>query len=87
MVKLLAGGCLYRLLAAVAQPVADKRLTECVDGLGRGILLLLRIFLFTGSCFSFWRWPLPGKGAVYEQVLAWIRSILCFLCFFRCFFS
>ena len=48
MVKLLAGGCLYRLLAAVAQPVADKRLTECVDGLGRGILLLLRIFLFTG---------------------------------------
>lgn len=51
MVKLLAGGCLYRLLAAVAQPVADKRLTECVDGLGRGILLLLRIFLFTGILF------------------------------------
>ena len=51
LVKLLAGGCLYRLLSAVTQPMADKRLTECVDGLGQSILLLLKIFLFTGILF------------------------------------
>ena len=51
LVKLLAGGCLYRLLSAITQPVADKRLTECVDGLGQSVLLLLKIFLFTGILF------------------------------------
>ena len=51
LVKLLAGGCLYRILSAITQPVADKRLTECVDGLGQSVLLLLKIFLFTGILF------------------------------------
>lgn len=38
----------YRLLAAVAQPVSDKRLVECLSTMGEGCSLLLKI-LFHGQ--------------------------------------
>jgi stage III sporulation protein AE len=49
--KLLITGMIYRVLAAGAQPVADKRLMECLDGCGKGILLLLRVVICTGMLF------------------------------------
>ena len=49
--KLFFAGCMYRLLAAVAQPVTDKRLTDCLEGIGQGTLLLLKIVLGTGLLF------------------------------------
>ncbi len=49
--KLLVTGLTYRILAAGAQPVAEKRLMECLDGCGKGILLLLRVVLCTGMLF------------------------------------
>lgn len=51
LVKLFVSGGLYRILAACTQPVADKRLTECLDGLGQGIFLLMRVLLTTGVLF------------------------------------
>lgn len=38
----------YRFLAAVAQPVSDKRMVECLSTMGEGCALLLRI-LFTAE--------------------------------------
>jgi len=49
--KLFAAGVLYKVVAAAAEPVADKRLAECLDGLGQGIFLLLKILVFTGALF------------------------------------
>ncbi|HIQ98004.1 MAG TPA: stage III sporulation protein AE [Candidatus Limivivens merdigallinarum] len=49
--RLFLAGCMYRLLAAVAQPVTDKRLTDCLEGIGQGTLLLLKIVLGTGLLF------------------------------------
>lgn len=42
---------LYRLLAAVTQPVSDKRLTMCVESVGDGADLLLKVVLTTGLMF------------------------------------
>lgn len=39
---------LYRFLAAVSQPVSDKRIVECLSTMGEGCALLLRI-LFTAE--------------------------------------
>ena len=36
---------IYKLLAAVVQPVADKRLTGCLSTMGEGCRLLLRVLL------------------------------------------
>lgn len=51
LVQLLVTGGLYRILAAVTQPIADKRLSECLDGLGQGIFLLMKVLLYTGVLF------------------------------------
>ena len=42
---------LYRLLAAVTQPVSDRRLTMCVESVGDGADLLLKVVLTTGLMF------------------------------------
>ncbi|MDO4453329.1 MAG: stage III sporulation protein AE [Eubacteriales bacterium] len=42
---------LYRLLVAVTQPVSDKRLTMCVESVGDGADLLLKVVLTTGLMF------------------------------------
>ena len=36
---------IYKLLAAVVQPVADKRMTGCLSTMGEGCRLLLRVLL------------------------------------------
>ena len=41
-------GILYKLLAAVVQPVSDKRIAGCINTMGEGCLLLMKI-LFTSE--------------------------------------
>ena len=41
-------GILYKLLAAAAQPVSDKRISGCINTMGEGCLLLMKI-LFTSE--------------------------------------
>lgn len=47
LVKYGLNAFLYRLLAAMAQPVSDKRLIGCLSIMGEGCGLLFRIFLTT----------------------------------------
>lgn len=42
---------LYRLLAALTQPVSDRRLTMCVESTGDGAELLLKVVITTGLMF------------------------------------
>lgn len=42
---------LYRLLVAVLQPVADKRVVECIQGVARGSALYLKIMVDTMLLF------------------------------------
>lgn len=41
-------GVLYKILAAAAQPVSDKRIVGCINTIGEGCLLLMKI-LFTSE--------------------------------------
>lgn len=43
----------YKMAAAVIQPVSDKRIVECVSGVGEGCRLLLRAVLTSGILFLF----------------------------------
>lgn len=47
MIKYALHTFLYRLLAALIQPVSDKRIIGCLSTIGDGCALLLRIFLTT----------------------------------------
>lgn len=51
VLKLACGVLLYRALGAVAQPVADKRVAECIASVSAGGELLLKIVLHTGILF------------------------------------
>lgn len=42
---------LYKLVAAVIQPVSDGRIVGCVSGIGKGYELLLKIIFTTGLLF------------------------------------
>ena len=42
---------LYKLVAAVIQPVSDERIVGCVSGIGKGYELLLKIIFTTGLLF------------------------------------
>lgn len=42
---------LYKLAAAVIQPVSDERITGCVDTVGEGCRLLMRVLFTTGVLF------------------------------------
>lgn len=44
-------GVMYHLLSILLQPVADKRITECVSGVARGCGLYLRMILYTMMLF------------------------------------
>ncbi len=44
---------IYKMAAAVIQPVSDKRIVECVSGVGEGCRLLLRAVLTSGVLFLF----------------------------------
>lgn len=54
VVPVLKIGCfwvMYHLLSAILQPVADKRLVECVSGVARGCDLYLKIILYSMMLF------------------------------------
>ena len=51
VVKLACGVLLYRFLGAIAQPVTDKRVAECIDGVAEGGELLLKIVIYAGILF------------------------------------
>ena len=42
---------LYKLVAAVIQPVSDQRIVGCISGIGKGCQLLLRMIFATGLLF------------------------------------
>ena len=42
---------LYKLAAAVIQPVSDPRITGCVETVGEGVRLLMRVVITTGVLF------------------------------------
>lgn len=50
-VKLGFGALFYRLLAAVSQPVSDKRMVECIASVGEGAGLLMKVLLTVGVLF------------------------------------
>ena len=49
--KLGFGMLFYRLLAAVSQPVSDKRMVECIGSVGEGAGLLMKVLLTVGILF------------------------------------
>lgn len=49
--KLGFGALFYRLLAAVSQPISDKRMVECISSVGEGAGLLMRVLLTVGLLF------------------------------------
>lgn len=51
IVKILCFWMMYHLLSIVLQPVADKRLVECVYGVARGCDLYLKIILYSMLLF------------------------------------
>ena len=51
VVKLACGVLLYRLLGAVAQPVTDKRVAECISSVAEGGEILLKIVVYAGILF------------------------------------
>lgn len=51
MVKLSVCTVLYKVITAIVQPAADRRMAECVEGVGKGAGLLLRILTATGLLF------------------------------------
>lgn len=42
---------MYKLAAAVLQPVSDKRITGCIESVGEGCRLLMRVIFTTGLLF------------------------------------
>lgn len=42
---------LYKLIAAMIQPISDKRIVGCVSGMGEGCQILLRVIFTTGMLF------------------------------------
>lgn len=51
VVKLACGALFYRALGAVAQPVTDKRVSECIASVAEGGEILLKIVLHSGILF------------------------------------
>lgn len=49
--QMLVMALLYRLAAAVVQPVSDKRITSCISSVSEGYELLLRVLVTTGALF------------------------------------
>ena len=51
VVRLLICTVLYKAVSAAVQPVSDKRITECISGVGEGIGMLLKAVSMTGLIF------------------------------------
>ena len=51
VVRLLVCTFLYKAVGAAVQPISDRRITECISGVGEGAALLLKIISVTGVIF------------------------------------
>ena len=54
VLPLVQAGCIvlmYKLAAALIQPVSDKRIVGCVESVGEGCRLLMRVVFTTGLLF------------------------------------
>ncbi len=51
VIRLAVCAFLYKAVSAAIQPVSDKRITECVSGIGEGAVLLLRTMCATAVMF------------------------------------
>lgn len=51
IIKLLAAAVIYKVLAVVLEPAAGKRISDCIDSVGSGIILFSVILLLTGILF------------------------------------
>ncbi len=51
LIKLGVSTFLYKLLAALVQPISDKRIVGCISSVGEGTGLLLRVLLTVGLLF------------------------------------
>lgn len=51
LIKLVLFSFLYKLLAAITQPISDKRMIECITSVGEGAGLLVKIVFTTGALF------------------------------------
>ncbi len=51
LIKVFSFTLLYRLLVAVLQPVADKRIVECMHGVAKGSMLYLKVMAATLALF------------------------------------
>ena len=54
LIPVLQIGCfqiLYQVLAIILEPIADRRITECVYGVARGCALYLKMVLYTMILF------------------------------------
>ena len=49
--QILAMTFLYKLVAALIQPVSDKRIVGCISAVGEGSRMLLKIVFMTGVLF------------------------------------
>lgn len=51
VIRLAACTLLYKAVGVAVQPVSDKRITECISGVGEGIAMLLKAVAATGVMF------------------------------------
>lgn len=42
---------MYKLAAALVQPVSDKRITACISGVSEGYELMVKVIFTTGALF------------------------------------
>ena len=51
VIRLVLLAFIYKFVAAMVQPVSDKRITACIGGVSEGYGLLLQILLYTALFF------------------------------------
>lgn len=51
VIRLAVCTLLYKIAGVAVQPVSDKRITDCISGVGEGVMMLLKAVLATGVMF------------------------------------
>ena len=51
LIQMAVTALLYQLIAALIQPISDKRMVDCVSSVADGTKMLLRIVFTTGILF------------------------------------
>ena len=66
---------LYRFLAAIAQPVSEKRIVDSLATMGEGCALLLRILFTAEICYFDDR---DWRKRMKEEIYRWVKTIAFF---------